>query len=92
MTTIRKHLVNAFENVGKEYGWDDGLKTPYTARRQGFNYLREWARCMAANYMPENHILMPDSLLEMIEDAQRAGIPLTQHDFDAYAEEEVNAW
>lgn len=27
MATIRKHLVNAFENVGKHYGWDDGLKT-----------------------------------------------------------------
>lgn len=36
MATIRKHLVNAFENVGERYGWDDGLKTPYTARRQGF--------------------------------------------------------
>lgn len=92
MATIRKHLVNAFENVGKAYGWDDGLKTPYTARRQGFNSLREWARCMAANYMPENHLLMPDTLLEMIEDAQRAGVPLTQHDYDEFAFEEVNAW
>lgn len=92
MATIRKHLVNAFENVGKWYGWDDGLVTPYTARRQGFNSLREWARCMAANYMPENVLLMPDSLREMIEDAQRAGIPLTQHDFDEFAREEVDAW
>lgn len=92
MATIRKHLVNAFENVGKWYGWDDGLVTPYTARHQGFNSLREWARCMAANYMPENVLLMPDSLREMIEDAQRAGIPLTQHDFDEFAREEVDAW
>lgn len=92
MATIRKRLVNAFENVGKWYGLDDGLVTPYTARRQGFNSLREWARCMAANYMPENVLLMPDSLREMIEDAQRAGVPLTQHDFDEYALEEVDAW
>ena len=92
MATIRKHLVNAFENVGKWYGWDDGLVTPHTARRNGFNSLREWARCMAANYMPENVLLMPDSLREMIEDAQRAGVPLTQHDFDDFAREEVDAW
>ena len=92
MATIRKHLVNAFENVGERYGWDDGLKTPYTARRQGFNSLREWARCMAANYMPESWQLMPDSLREMIEEAQAAGVPLTQHDFDDYAEEEILCW
>lgn len=92
MATIRKHLVNAFENVGERYGWDDGLKTPYTARRQGFKTLREWARCMAANYMPEDWQLMPDSLREMIEEAQAAGVPLTQHDFDNYAEEEILCW
>lgn len=92
MATIRKHLVNAFENVGKAYGWDDGFKNPYTARRQGFNSLREWARCMAVNYMPENNLLMPDTLLEMIEEAQAAGVPLTQHDFDDYAEEEILCW
>lgn len=89
MATIRKRLVNAFEKVGERYGWDDGLKTPCTARRQGFNSLREWARCMAANYMPENWQLMHDYLREMIEEAQAAGVPLTQHDFDAFAEGEI---
>lgn len=47
---------------------------------------------MAANYMPENWQLMPDSLREMIEEAQAAGVPLTQHDFDDYAEEEILCW
>ncbi|QPD96205.1 hypothetical protein [Enterobacter phage N5822] len=42
--------------------------------------------------MPENWQLMPDSLREMIEDAQAAGVPLTQHDFDDYAEEEILCW
>ena len=91
MATIRKHLVNAFENVGKVYGWDDGLKLPHTARRKGLKSLRGWARCVAANYMPEDWQFMPDSLREMIEEAQAAGVPLTQHDFDRYAFEEIDA-
>lgn len=92
MATIRKHLVNAFENAALSRGWDDSLVTPFTARRCGYNSLREWARTMANMYTPEDFILMPDSLLELIEDAQKAGVPLTQHDFDDYANEEIDAW
>lgn len=92
MASIRKHLVNAFENAGRRRGWDDSLITPYTVRRCGYKSLREFARRMANLYMPENHILMPEPLLEMIEQARREDVPLTQYDFDCFADEEIDAW
>lgn len=91
MTTIRKHLVNAFTKIAKSRGWCDSKKTPHTLNRYGFKSARQWGRMMAGMY-GENILDLPNGLVDMIEEAARSDSPLTQADFDDFAEEEISCW
>lgn len=93
MKTIRKYLVNAFTKVAKERGWEDSSKHPRGLRACGFKSARQWGRAMADNYFyPGNLHGMDSVVVEMIEQAALNDEPLTQHDFDALAEEEISCW
>lgn len=91
MTTIRKYLVNAFTKVAESRGWDDSAKNHHTLHRYGYKSARQWGRAMSEMY-DENVLDLPNGLVDMIEEAARNDTPLTQDDFDAFAEEEVSCW
>lgn len=93
MSTIRKHLVNAFTKVAKERGWEDSKNTARGLRACGFKSARQWGRMMADYYFSNDNLYpVEDAIAEMLEDAARAGTPLTQVDFDAFVEEEISCW
>lgn len=93
MKSIRKYLVNAFEDFAMGMGWDDSSKHPRGIRHCGYKSCRQWARDMAEMYEePRSLGGWNEAIIEMIEDAARNDQPLTQTDFDAFVDEEVRCW
>lgn len=92
MKTIRKSLVRAFTKIAKERHWDNSAKTPYNLSRYGFKSARDWGRHMVSMYELDNVLEMPESLVEAIEYCKQNDMPITQHDFDYFAEEELSCW
>lgn len=92
MKTIRGYMVRAFEKIAKERGWEDSAKTPHTLRRYGFKNARDWGRHMASQYEIDSVLEMPEALVEAIEYCKQNDMPISQHDFDYFAEEEISCW
>lgn len=93
MASIRKHLVNAFTKEAKARGWHDSAINPRGLAHCGFKSARQWGRLMADHYFnAENLYEVESAIAEMIEDAARHDMPLTQADFDAFVEEEISCW
>lgn len=90
MKTTRKMLVNAFTKIAKR--WEDSKTHPENLRKHGFKNARQWGRWVASMYSVNGIFDMPDSLIEMYEDAAKNDIPVIQEDFDAWAEEEISCW
>lgn len=93
MASIRKHLVNAFENFAISMGWEDSAKHKRGIRHCGYKNSRQWARMMAEIYEePLSVGGWNSAIIDMIEEAARTDTPLTQHDYDAFVEEEISCW
>lgn len=92
MASIRKHLVNAYTKIAEER-WNDSKHTAHSLRRYGFKSPREWGRHMAAQYYNGNNLYQIDTaVVDMLEEAARIDVPLTQADYDALAEEDISCW
>ena len=91
MKSHRKALTRAFTKIAKR--WEDSKKTRYNLTRYGYKNARDWGRLMAANYFsPVDGRITCDTLIDLIDDANKVDKPLDQYDYDYLAEEEINAW
>lgn len=91
MSTVRKMVVNAFTKIAEER-WGDSKDTAHSIRRYGFKNPRDWGRHMANMYSWRKGHEIADELLDLYRDAREVDAPVTQHDIDYFAEEEISCW
>lgn len=92
MKSIRKYLVNAFTKIGERY--DDSAINGEHIRKYGYKNARDYGRSITAMYVGKSEEFgdLPDSIVEMLEEAAMEDRPITQEDFDLWAEEEMSCW
>lgn len=92
MKSLHKMMIRAFTKIAKRYRWDDSKFCPNSLRGYGYRNARDWARHMAANYELDDITQMCEALVEIIEDAIRNDVPISQYDLDCFAQEEIECW
>lgn len=85
MSTTRKMMVTAFNNIAKAEGWHDSKLSPVSLNNLRFRNTRAWARYITGLY---NGCDVVAEIQEWAHDPNR----LTQSDFDSWAQEEVWNW